>query len=77
MPSIIYIEGIGPKYASTLSEIGIKTSEALLKQGATPKGRKELEEKTGIAHKLIFEWINLAELFRIKGVGEEYSDFLE
>ncbi|MEI7615903.1 MAG: DUF4332 domain-containing protein [Actinomycetota bacterium] len=77
MSSIVDIEGIGPKYASTLSEIGIKTTEALLKQGATPKGRKEIEEKTGIAHKLILEWINLADLFRIKGVGEEYSDLLE
>ncbi len=77
MPSIIDIEGIGPQYAKTLSEIGIKTTEALLKQGATPKGRKIIEEKTQIGHKLILEWVNLADLFRIKGVGEEYSDLLE
>jgi len=23
------------------------------------------------------EWVNLADLYRIKGVGEEYSDLLE
>ncbi|MCJ7770374.1 DUF4332 domain-containing protein, partial [Candidatus Bathyarchaeota archaeon] len=23
------------------------------------------------------EWVNLADLFRIKGIGEEYSDLLE
>ena len=67
MPSLIDIEGIGPQYAKKLSEIGIKTTEALLKQGATPKGRKIIEEKTQIGHKLIIEWVNLADLFRIKG----------
>jgi predicted flap endonuclease-1-like 5' DNA nuclease len=77
MPSIIDIEGIGPQYAKKLSEISIKTTEALLKQGATPKGRKIIDEKTQIGHKLILEWVNLADLFRIKGVGEEYSDLLE
>ena len=77
MPSLIDIEGIGPQYAKTLSEIGIKTTEALLKQGATPKGRKIIEERTQIGHKLIIEWVNLADLFRIKGIGEKYSDLLE
>ncbi len=77
MASIIDIEGIGAKYAKTLAGIGIKTTESLLKQGATPKGRKLIEEKTQIGHKLILEWVNLADLFRIKGIGEEYSDLLE
>ena len=39
--------------------------------------RKELEEKTGISGTLILEWVNRADLYRIKGVGEEYSDLLE
>ena len=45
MPSIIDIEGIGPKYAKTLSEIGIKTTEALLKQGLHLKVEKKLKRK--------------------------------
>lgn len=77
MSSIAEIEGIGPQYASKLAAIGIKTTEKLLKEGATAKGRKAIEEKSGIAHKLILEWVNLADLFRIKGVAEEYSDLLE
>ncbi len=77
MPSIIDVEGIGKEYAKKLAAIGIKTTEALLKQGATAKGRKIIEEKAKIGHKLILEWVNLADLFRIKGVGEEYSDLLE
>ena len=74
---IIDIEGIGPSYAEKLNTIGIKTTYDLLEAGATRKGREELAEKTGILPKLILEWVNLADLFRIKGIGEEYSDLLE
>jgi len=41
------------------------------------RGFKALEEKTGIGHKLILEWVNLADLMRIGGISEEYSDLLE
>lgn len=77
MPSIIDVEGIGPAYKKKLKTIGIATTEALLEAGGTPKGRKELAEKTGIGDALILEWVNLSDLFRIKGVGSEYSDLLE
>jgi len=77
MAKLINIEGIGETYAGKLAEAGISTTQGLLKAGATPKGRKALFEKTGINEKLILEWVNLADLFRIKGVGEEYSDLLE
>lgn len=77
MAKIIDIEGIGPVYAQKLTAIGITTTGKLLKKGATPKGRVELEEKTGISHSLILEWVNHADLYRIKGVAEEYSDLLE
>lgn len=77
MPKIEDIEGIGPAYAKKLAEAGIKTTDDLLAAGATPKGREELAAKTGISSKLILEWVNLADLFRIKGIGEEYSDLLE
>jgi predicted flap endonuclease-1-like 5' DNA nuclease len=77
MTKLTKIEGVGPVYASKLQAAGITTVEALLEAGATPKGRKELEDKTEIVHKLIIEWVNLADLMRIKGVGEEYADLLE
>ncbi|KAF0110848.1 MAG: hypothetical protein FD147_1312 [Chloroflexi bacterium] len=77
MPSIIDVEGIGPAYKKKLKGIGIATTDALLEAGATPKGRKELAEKTGIGDALILEWVNLSDLYRIKGVGSEYSDLLE
>jgi predicted flap endonuclease-1-like 5' DNA nuclease len=77
MARIINVEGIGKVYAGKLQEAGINTTDELLAQGATPKDRQALEEKTGISGKLLLEWINHADLFRIKGVGEEYSDLLE
>jgi predicted flap endonuclease-1-like 5' DNA nuclease len=77
MAKIEDIEGIGPTYASKLGDAGIKTTDDLLEAGATSNGREELAETTGITEKLILEWVNLADLMRIKGVGEEYSDLLE
>ena len=77
MVKIDKIEGIGPTFASKLAAAGVDTTEELLAAGATPKGRDDLAETTGISETLILEWVNLADLFRIKGVGEEYSDLLE
>jgi predicted flap endonuclease-1-like 5' DNA nuclease len=77
MAKVIDIEGIGEKYALQLNEIGILTTDHLLSQCCSPEGRKAVAEKTGISGKLILEWANRADLFRIKGVGEEYSDLLE
>ena len=77
MAKIEEIEGIGSTYAERLVEAGIKTTEDLLEAGSTPKGRADLAAKTGISGKLILEWVNLADLMRVKGIGEEYSDLLE
>lgn len=77
MPKIIDIEGIGPKYAEQLIKAGVRTTNALLEKGKTPKGRQDLSKTTNISESLILEWVNHADLFRIKGVGSEYSDLLE
>ena len=77
MASLIKIEGIGEKYATKLKMVGISTTETLLDKGKTPEGRQTISKKSGITKTLILEWVNLADLFRIKGVGEEYSDLLE
>lgn len=77
MTKLLAIEGIGEVYFGKLQAIGIRTVEAFLEAGKTPQGRKELAEKSGISGKAILEWVNRADLFRIKGVAEEYSDLLE
>ena len=57
MPKIEDIERIGVVYSKKLVEAGICTTDTLL--------------KTGIAKKLILKWVNLASLYRIKGVRLE------
>ncbi|MEW6181308.1 MAG: DUF4332 domain-containing protein [Chloroflexota bacterium] len=77
MTALAKIEGIGEKYAAKLQAADVTTLEDLLEKGNTPQKRKALAEATGASEKLILEWVNLADLFRIKGIGEEYSDLLE
>ena len=74
---IIDVQGIGPAYAEKLEKADIRTTGTLLKKGATPDGRKEIEAMTVIGNSLILEWVNLADLYRIKGIGSQYSDLLE
>lgn len=74
---IIEIEGIGPVMAEKLKSAGITTTEGLLDAAKDPKGRATLAEKTGIDASRILKWANMADLMRIKGVGEEYSELLE
>jgi predicted flap endonuclease-1-like 5' DNA nuclease len=75
--NIIDVEGIGPIYAGQLEAVGVKSTDELLARGATPKGREELEAASRIGHALILKWVNRVDLYRIKGVGSEYSDLLE
>jgi len=77
MASIDTIEGIGHKQATSLRKARIRTVEALLKRGATRKGRREVAAATGISERLILAWVNRADLMRVRGIGEEYSDLLE
>ena len=77
MASLVDIEGIGPAHVEKLKAQELKTTEDLLKAGGTPKGREDLAAAMGISGKLILRWVNMADLFRLKGVGEEYSDLLE
>jgi predicted RecB family nuclease len=77
MASIKEIEGIDQAQAAKLTAVGIKTIEQLLESGASKKGRQDLAAGTGISEKLIMEWVNRADLFRVPGVGEEISDLLE
>jgi len=71
------IEGIGPVYGEKLEAVGIEDTMQLLERCKTPADRNKLEEETGIGNALILEWANLADLMRISGISEEYSDLLE
>ena len=77
MATITDVEGIGEAYAVKLRAAGVRTTEALLERGGKPKGRKELAEMTGFSEQTILEWVNRADLFRVRGLGSQYTDLLE
>jgi hypothetical protein len=74
---LVYVGGISEATADRLSEVGVRTTEDLLERGSTRKGRQELAEQTGLSAREILTWVNHSDLFRIRGVGEEYALLLE
>lgn len=75
--NIAAIEGIGSKYAERLKAAGIASTAQLLSEGSQPQGRRQLAERLNINEKLILQWVNMSDLFRIKGVGGQYAELLE
>ena len=71
------IEGIGPTYGAKLKAAGIADTEALLARCGARKGRADLAKETGLDETRILKWANMADLMRISGVGEEFSELLE
>ena len=71
------IEGIGPVLGEKLRTAGINTVDKLLENAATKKQRQSLAEETGISEKQILKFTNMADLFRLNGVGQEYAELLE
>ncbi len=71
------IEGIGPVYGEKLRAIGITTVDKLLERCAGKQGRVAVARETGIDEKSILTWTNHADLFRIQGIGPQFSELLE
>ena len=71
------IEGSGPVLGEKLRAAGINTVDNLLENAATKKQRQSLAEETGISEKQILKFTNMADLFRLNGVGQEYAELLE
>lgn len=77
MSNVRDIEGVGEGQAAKLEAQGVKTLSQLLAAAGSKAGRQDLAAKSGISEKLILEWVNRADLDRVKGVGSEYADLLE
>src|SRR5450432_2896552 len=71
------IEGISGEAAATLKSVGIRSTERLLKEARTVKGRKALAEKTGFSEKQLLCWANVADRMRIRGISREYAELLQ
>jgi len=72
-----HIESIGPDNAGLLASAGILTTGKLLVEGVTREGRLGIAEKTGLSGAMILKWINQIDLYRIKGIGAEFTELLE
>ena len=75
--SIEALEGIGPTYGAKLREAGCGSPAQLLKDGATRSGRDKIAKATGISSSIILRCVNMADLFRIKGIATQYAELLE
>jgi predicted flap endonuclease-1-like 5' DNA nuclease len=71
------IEGISPSQYEKLKALGITTTKRLLLVAAGKPGREDLASQTGISEKSLLKWLNVADLMRVKGIGQEYSELLE
>lgn len=71
------VEGIGPVYGEKLRAAGITHTDKLLDLCCDKAGRSKVAGETGISEAQILKWVNMADLFRIKGVGPEFAELLE
>ncbi|MGI9667845.1 MAG: DUF4332 domain-containing protein [Acidimicrobiia bacterium] len=76
MASIAAIRAIGHRDATKLRKARVRTTDALLQQASTRRGRSEVSGKTGIPTTDLLRWAHQADLMRIKGIGSEYADLL-
>ena len=77
MASIDAIEDIGAPHRPRRPAADLSSSEALLRAGATRRGRRLIAETVGVAETRVLEWVHKADLMRIKGISTRYSQLLE
>jgi predicted flap endonuclease-1-like 5' DNA nuclease len=68
--------GVDADEAKKLRALRIKTVEGLLEAAKHPKGRRQLEDLTGIAQERLLSLANCADRMRIKGMGKQYAAIL-
>ena len=72
------IEGIGQGRGNALREIGITTIQQLFDQYRQADGsRGGLASKLEIEEDIVRQWVSMADLMRIPGIGSQYSELLE
>lgn len=71
------LEGVGEALGKKLRDAGIKDTESLLTACATAKQRADLAAKADVSPKRLLKWANMADLYRISGIGSEYAELLE
>ena len=71
------LEGVGEVLGKKLRDAGIKDTDSLLNACATAKQRADLAAQADVSPKRLLKWANMADLYRISGIGSEYAELLE
>src|SRR5689334_11413277 len=74
---IAEIKGMDASIQSKLEAAHIMTVEHLLEQAGTAAQRTALAKQLEVSSSQLTEWINRADLMRLKGVGTEMANLLE
>ena len=74
---IAEIKGMDATVYAKLAEAQIGTVEQLLAQTSTVPERTALAKQLGVSSSQLTEWVNRADLMRLKGVGTEMANLLE
>lgn len=77
MSNIDELRDIEEAHINALRTAGATSTDKLLAMAGSKKGRKDLAASTSIDEKQILRWVNMADLFRIKGVARQYANLLE
>jgi len=70
MARLFAIEEITEDQEARLRSLGISSLHGLLTAASTKKKRERLAKKSGVPERKILEWVILAELMQVCGVGE-------
>jgi len=71
------IEGIGPATGDKLRAAGVTDTDTLLAKSGTPGTRKALADVSGLSEAQVLKFANIADLYRVEGIGSEFSELLE
>lgn len=71
------IKGLDEGSVAKLAQAKITSHDELLAAASTSAQRANIAKETGLDAKLITEWVNRADLMRLRGVGMEMSNLLE
>jgi predicted flap endonuclease-1-like 5' DNA nuclease len=68
---------MSPELAAKLKEERITNTDHLLEAAMKPGPRRELAKKVGVSPSELLEYINRADLARIRGIGDVFANLLE
>lgn len=71
------IRGLDDTTRAKLGALGIRNAEQLIARAGSAPGRVALAQELGVDRSQVTEWVNRADLMRLKGVGRQMSNLLE